>query len=459
MELTFETYGQIGSGSFPDFIQFYNTEGQLFFTDAGLIHGTDSARFDGDFTTPQWNDTLEISPEGDTGITNLELKNLNGFGIVGSYYTADEQVMIIYEFQYDMSKYLSGGSIKHSIDNPISSFTLTLENPIDEETEIEGPVVMNEKSTLLSPGAKIIFRFGMGDDFEEYEMGTFYVDRSNYSVRSNTASVDGRNLIGKALKDQTLNENNVISYDIITNIINGILEKANLGIDQYEVEYDATYRRFRFDPSKTVYSALEEIFRTMVDWKMEETVQEEIIVGSPSYGLFPTRGMYNFQRDKDIFSRSITMDDQGSYRKVCVHDSEWNIQIYEDVASFSGWNLQSNKTLFVQVAEGTSSTNAQAIATELASRLESVGKVETFTGPFRPQLLVGDGATIMDSEGNTELGLITEITHNFGKSGFTTNFTVDSGGRLGRGRLSDYIRMIDNKQEVGSVFYEDIPVE
>lgn len=197
----------------------------------------------------------------------------------------------------------------------------------------------------------------------------------------------------------------------------------------------------------------------MVDWKMEETVQEEIIVGSPSFGLFPTRGMYNFQRDKDIFSRSITMDDQGSYRKVCVHDSDWNIQIYEDVSSFSGWNLQSNKTLFVQVAEGTSISNAQAIATELAGRLESVGKVETFTGPFRPQLLVGDGATIMDSQGNTELGLITEITHNFGKSGFTTNFTVDSGGRLGRGRLSDYIRMIDNKQEVGSVFYEDIPAE
>lgn len=65
----------------------------------------------------------------------------------------------------------------------------------------------------------------------------------------------------------------------------------------------------------------------------------------------------------------------------------------------------------------------------------------------------------MDSDGNTELGLITEITHNFGKSGFTTNLTVDSGGRLGRGRLSDYIRMIDNKQEVGSVFYEDIPQE
>lgn len=60
----------------------------------------------------------------------------------------------------------------------------------------------------------------------------------------------------------------------------------------------------------------------------------------------------------------------------------------------------------------------------------------------------------------TQLGLITEITHSFGKSGFSTSFTVDSGGSLGRGRLSDYIRMIGNERDTaGSVWYEDIPAE
>lgn len=459
MQLSFENIDVIGSGVSPDFIEFPNTEGQLFYLDLGNLYGTPTSKLNGDYSEPVWGDANDVTPIDTSAIDGLEMKVLPGFGIVGTIYNSGVQKMLIYEFLYDMSKYLASGSIKYSIDNPISSFTLTLENPVDEEYEREGNVVMNEKSSLLSPGAKVVFKFSMGEDGDEYDIGTFYIDRSNYSVLSNTASVDGRNLIGKALKDQTLNENNIISYDIITNIINWIFEKANLGIDQYEVEYNSTYRRFRFDANKTVYSALEEIFRTMVDWKMEETVEGEIIVGSPSYGLFPTRGMYNFQRDKDIFSRSITMDDQSSYRKVCVHDSEWSIEVYKDIATYSGWNLQSNKTLFVQVAEGTSLENATEIATELAARLESVGKVETFTGPFRPQLLVGDGATIIDSEGNTDLGLITEITHNFGKSGFTTNFTVDSGGRLGRGRLSDYIRMIDNKQEVGSVFYEDIPAE
>ena len=54
------------------------------------------------------------------------------------------------------------------------------------------------------------------------------------------------------------------------------------------------------------------------------------------------------------------------------------------------------------------------------------------------------------------LGLITEINHNFGKQGFYTSFTVDSGGRLGRGRLSDFIGMINNKGTTGSIAYEDI---
>lgn len=459
MQLTFEEVAIIGAGGYPDFVQFERTEGELFFIDGGLMYGTSTEKLNGDFTNPPWTETYNLTPGSDTDISQLELKALSGFGIVGSYLAPAAQKLLIYEFQYDMSKYLSAGSIKHNIDNPISSFTLTLENPVDEETEIEGPVVMNEKSTLLSPGAKIVFSFGMGDDYEEYETGTFYVDRSNYSVKSNTASVDGRNLIGKALKDQTLNENNVISYNTITNILNAVLEDANLGVDQYQVQTDSTYRRFSFERNKTVYGALEEILQSMITWKMEETVEGEIIIGDPSYLLFPTRSKYLFQRNKEIFSRDITMDDQESYRRVCVHDQGWTVIAYEDVVSYTGWNLQSKKTLFVEVSTGTTQANAEAIAFEIAGRLESVGKVETFTGPFRPQLLVGDGATIQDEDGNTELGLITEITHNFGKSGFSTTFVVDSGGRLGRGSLSDFIRVLNNQREVGSVFYEDIPAE
>ena len=77
------------------------------------------------------------------------------------------------------------------------------------------------------------------------------------------------------------------------------------------------------------------------DRKIEEEYDGTIIIGGPNFGGFPQRGTYNFYRNKDIFSRSITRDDQESYRQVCVHDSEYKVQVYKDVESYEGWNLQS----------------------------------------------------------------------------------------------------------------------
>ena len=72
--------------------------------------------------------------------------------------------------------------------------------------------------------------------------------------------------------------------------------------------------------------------------------------------------------------------------------------------------------------------------------------------------MCGDEAIIIDDKGMKSLGLITEITHKFGKSGFSTDFTVDSGGRLGKGRLTDYIGQI-TRDRSSSIGYEEIPVE
>lgn len=268
--------------------------------------------------------------------------------------------------------------------------------------------------------------------------------------------MDGRNLIGKSLRDQTLNDHNGLVYNAISVILENILQYSNLNHDQHYIQYDGSGRSFTFDPDMNVYAALEEILKTMVTWKMEESLDGRINIGESDYGEFPNKTTYSFLRDKDIFSRSIRRDDESAYRKVCVRDRDWNIKIYRDVQSYSDWNLQSNKTLFVEVPVGTSLSNATSIADEIASRLESVGKVEMFTGPFRPFLLIGDGAEIIDSEGTTTLGLITEITHSFGKSGFITSFTVDSGGRVGRGRLVDYISMVRGEKTAGSIVYEEI---
>lgn len=136
MQLVFENDDIIGTGQYPDFIQFPKTEGQLFFVNNGLLYGKPSNRFNGDFLTPIWQDSVSITPSGDNELSNLELKTLSGFGIVGCYCTSQAQKLLIHEYMFEMDRYLNSGSINCSMDTPIASFTLDLENPINENPKI-----------------------------------------------------------------------------------------------------------------------------------------------------------------------------------------------------------------------------------------------------------------------------------------------------------------------------------
>ena len=442
MELIFENVAIVGNGNYPDFVQFEKTEGELFYIQGGLMYGKPSTQFNGDFSSPDWEATEDISPPGETDISHLELKTLPGFGIVGSYKTPTAQKLIIYEFQHDISEYLNSGTVQHSIDNPISSFTLTLENPDIQDPERPGNIAISEDKGLLNPGAKIQFFFGAGDIDPEFEMGTLYIDRSDFSLASETASVDGRNTIGKVLGDQTVDEDNEYWYAQISENIKKLFGAAKITQDYFLVENTSEQAWFSFTPNTDFLKALEGMMETLPTWRIKELSDGTIVVGSPTYSGFDTPGIYTFYRGQDVFSRQITRDDSQSYRRVCVHTENFEDYVYRDVEAYSGWNLQSNKTLYVQVSSGLRRAMLATYADELAVRLKDAGKVESFMGPIRPHLQCGDEAIIIDQNGSQSLGLITEITHKFGKGGFYTDFTVDSGGTVGKGRLADYIRRI-----------------
>jgi hypothetical protein len=74
--------------------------------------------------------------------------------------------------------------------------------------------------------------------------------------------------------------------------------------------------------------------------------------------------------------------------------------------------------------------------------------IETFVGPFRPHVLPGDYAEIVSKTGKKLLGVITTVVHHFGRQGFTTELTVDSGGRVNRPNVSEYIRKITGGKEL-----------
>lgn len=453
MQLSFETIAVVGTGNYPDFVQFERTEGELFYLSSCKMYGTSSKKFDGDFSSPVWLDTNEISPIEDTNMSHLELKTLSGFGIVGSYLTSDSQKMLIYEFAFEMDRYLESGSISHSMDTPITTFSLNLENPLNENPEYDGNVAISEESSLLSPGSKVQFELIMGDS-EPYQLGTFYVDRSNFSLLNETMGVAGRNIIGKALNDQSFDEDNLYPYKSIHELMKDILFRANISLDEMLVENTSVYAGYQFDVNMTCLGGILEVLKALDSWKIKELVDGTVVIGSDNYAGFTRNSSYIFKRDKDIFSRSIVRDDQEAYRRVCVHNQDLSIKVYQDVETYSGWNLQANKTLYINVPEGTSLEDVQSYAAQIANNLQYVGKIESFTGPFRPQLILGDEAVIVSSKGSISLGLITEITHRFGKDGFYTDFTVDSGGRLGKGRLSDYIGKITKDKTSSSRVYE-----
>lgn len=457
MKLEFEIIKQVGKGSFPDLLHFANTQGQVFYVKNGELQGLPSNNIDyGKWENINFQEEVDVSP--DENITNFEVDALQGFGAIGGYKTDNTHKMIIYEFAFSMDRYLNNGSIKHSIDNPISSFTLALENPDLKDPELKGNVAIDEHNSLLNPGAKLTFKFSAGDS-EEYDIGVFYVDRSNFTLLNEVASVDGRNIIGKALKDQTLDEMYRTNFEYLHAIVEEFLKHGKLDYNQYMIESSGIKSWFDFKPNMDILQALEEICKVTKNWKVSELVDGTVVVGSPGYinNMNPS-GTYTFQRNKDIFSRNITRDDMQAYRRVCVHDSEFDLLVFKDVESYTGWNLQANKTLYVQVPDGTRETEAEGYAEELADRIELVGKIESFTGPIRPHLQCGDEAIIIDEKkGYESLGLITEVEHIFGKNGFYTNFTVDSGGKLGKGRITDFIGWItkDTRTEKTRVGHDE----
>ncbi|WP_350342338.1 hypothetical protein PRVXT_001566 [Proteinivorax tanatarense] len=452
MRLEFEKVQEVGQGKNPDLLHFYDNEAQVLSIENKRLYGTATQTPLGTWSQREFEQKVDISVDDDIKYFGINL--LGGFGAVGAYKSGDIHKLLIYELEIDLSPYLENASIQYDINSPVSSFDLSVENVKNPDPEKQGNVGVSEHESYLTPGSRINFNFKMGDsDF--YDLGRFYIDRSNYRLLDHAASCNGRNLMGKALKDQSFDENTVLSYKHIHEHIKDILILA--GVSPYNIVVQASNVKagYEFDPNMDYLSGIKDILKSEDNWKIEELVDGRLVAGNNSYGAFDIRSTYQFQRGSEVFSRNIVRDDMDSYRRVCVHNRGFEIQIYKDVKAYQGWNLRGNKTLYVTIPEGTSKDDAQNYADTIAKQLEYVGKVETFTGPFRPYLLIGDEAVIIDEKGADSLGLITQIRHRFGKGGFSTEFTVDSGGQIGQGRLTDYISKITQQKSSSRIYDED----
>jgi len=131
---------------------------------------------------------------------------------------------------------------------------------------------------------------------------------------------------------------------------------------------------------------------------------------------------------------------------VCIRCTNPVATIFRDLPPHKYWPIAAHKTLYVDVPEGTTTGQMNAYADTLEDTIPLTGRVETFAGIFTPHLMIGDSAEVVESDGSySTVGTVTSVEHHFGRGGFYTQFTVDSGGRIGKPMLKDYLSTVSGQ--------------
>ena len=333
---------------------------------------------------------------------------------------------IRYSYAMDISHLLDSWSWMSQIDNAISQFDCEMYNI--------GADLFGDNTTLFQPGARITVAIRMGDSVP-YQIGVAWLDEANYDITSETVSMSGRNTIGYYLKDQTFDDNTTFSGDI-DDIIADMFD--HVGIRKYSIQPIDASKSFEYEPNKAVMDGLKEImdFYTTLTTGMElvELPDGTVCIGYYDWvGEKLPKSYYLFNVGKEVFTRETTKTIDGCYTALRVTGKdaygEDLTPVTVPVTNFPFWMLGAHRTNHLSAPDGLTQDQLQAWAETQAKAYQYVGIGEDFTGPFRPQLLVGDVASVINGNVGTNLGIITEVKHSFSKkNGFTTDFSVDSGG-------------------------------
>ena len=341
---------------------------------------------------------------------------LFGVGIEGSEY-------VIYRYLYakELADLIASGTWKARNDSQITQTALSLKNP-GEDVVLTG--------TLFEPGAKLALSVAMGDS-ALYPIGAAYLDDVDFDAHSPTFSMSGRNTIGYRLAQQTFDDNTSFT-GTGAEVVAWIFGLA--GVRDFVVGPSDVSQEWTFEPTDTFQKGLEKVFEFFAPWEMAELPDGRIVVGYPWFiATFQQNSVYQFIGGTDIMRRKTKKAADAAYSRVRVTGKDASgaelTPVTLPVQTFAHWALGAHKTKHVKAADGMSQAELQAYAEQLAAELAHIGVGESFTGPMRPWLLVGDIASISwDGQTSEDLGLVTSITHRFGDSGFFTDFAVDSGG-------------------------------
>ena len=412
----------------------------------------------------------------DKNMSLVRLKNVPRMGIYGVWHqdpvldeetqeeiTPERHRFAIWDAINDVSNYLQELRFEFNKGEIVSQALLNLKNP--------NQILSGENNSRLVPGMKIELFFTTGDS-EEYPCGVFYIDRVDMNAENSDLTVEGRNISGKILKDQTWDEGNFYPIDVYAYNLISMLQYA--GIEEYDVQVPsepltAWEAGIEFEPDQTMMEGIREYISMSLNWEIVEDLDGKIIAGSnvsyePIYGRY---SKYSFQRDSEVFSRKVVRDDSDVYAKVCYYSEHVNTiieqeeeievrhveRVYSEVINEKPWDYASNKTLYVEAPENTPVVELEELANNLASRIAKAGIQETFVGQFRPHLIPGDEAEIIDQEGTNLIGIITTIGHVCGRNGYFTYFIVDSGGVKNKPTIKELINKTAHQPRIARRIY------
>ena len=433
MQLTFEYTIECGSGHSPQCIHDNdNNLRVIYLTTSGIVRSLDAVPELGLYDNLEFTKKNKVSP--DEGVSFPSLKRVAHYGAYGFWSAEGDHRFVIYMMPTDVSNALVDGQIQFSSGNEVSTMSCTLLNI--------GGALLNRNKAVVTPGTKIEMTFALGSD--EIALGVFYIDTAKVSYPEEKVSVSARNAIGKLLKEQTFDDDRTYKDGSVQTSIQKILKMAE--VEDYFVGETTKTWGVKFNRDVTILDGLQKMVSMLSGWKLEETTAGVVGIASSKDTRFDQPSTYTFDRDKTCFSYQVEYDDSDAAAHVTVYtegDKEEEIEaisVTKDVPDSKWWIQPSHRTLYVKATEGADLEEVTEMAEKLATALSISGRLETFAGLFTPQLIIGDEVHIYDENGDEDtVGTVTDITHSFGRSGFLTSFTVDSGGRKKKARLKDLI--------------------
>jgi len=419
--LTWDFARQLDPAASPgSTVSYFDTMCQSFYIDTGQIKTQIGHLHQG-----QWQD-LEREPEviiSDTGYGALDIEhNFNGV-VWGTAQHGLDVVFFLYEYMLDISSWIESGSWSLAPENPIKIGDITVKNADKSRFE-------DDAHTLFTPGSKLRSWYAYGDS-DPVMFCMFFIEHSPYSNTAFNFKFSGRNRLGFSLVNQKFDERTTYA-GTRTEAITQMLLDAGVVPAAILVQEDATAASFTFESQKNYLEGITEA-TALIDWYFDDLPDGTIVIGDAAFikTNAAKTGIYTFDLGADVKSREVSRQTEGVYSRLCVRrKGNTPLSLYADIPYFEGWYIGGHKTFYQDVPDITDQSTMERIRDQLVEGMQYSGITETFEGNFRPWLQIGDVAIINESGMPRISGIVTNIAHKYGVSGFFTTFTVSSGGTI-----------------------------